>query len=60
MHVPLYELSTHIFFDILGFDGFKGVVRRIQRSKHKTVIKHTQTYTLYSKLSCTCYMQANK
>lgn len=37
----LYELSTYIFFDILGFDGFKGVVCRIQHSKQKTVIKHT-------------------
>jgi len=46
MHMTLSclfkELSTHIFFDVLGFDSFKGVVCRIQRSKHKTARKHKQ------------------
>ncbi len=43
----LYELSTYIFFDILGFDGFKGVVCRIQHSEQNTVIKHTHTNSTY-------------
>lgn len=38
------ELNTHIFFDVLGFDRLKGEIRRVQRSKHKTVRKRMFHY----------------
>lgn len=47
------ELNTHIFFDVLGFDCFEGVVCRVQRSKHETVRKHTFQYCIQSKFNAT-------